>query len=341
MMQESYGFSNEQASLIAKAYDAFMADEKNQNLSREEQLHALFSNMAGLCINYSGEAVRWSLVCDTPSTLEAMKYFEKLGLSEQEVFDLMGAINFQHTEGVLLSNASDYNSQGFCSDANCNRQCGYQYHIADSPYQGFDYGSGGETRDFAHELIQYACFSNGDSFFHKTWNFFEPVLGNIDSLAGYKGDVYSASIGADDMNSDIDAVNLYHLFLDKKQESVFKTMTDYNKGVALGNVNRAEEFLKNLGEGNAQKWYQALENELNQAEYGAIYIDRGVKGIIQDALYTDAMVSSGVASLGEETFEEVMEYSTKNQVEADKKISKKRQEFLNYVYDTWKTGEEK
>jgi len=53
------------------------------------------------------------------------------------------------------------------------------------------------------------------------------MLGNIDSLAGYKGDVYSASIGRDDMNSDIDAVNLYPLFWNK-EENVLKTMTDKN-----------------------------------------------------------------------------------------------------------------
>lgn len=335
MMKESYGFDQEQAELIGKAYNLFMNNEENQQLPREEMLHKLFSNMAGLCLNYSGGAIRWKLVCDTPSTIEAMKYFESLGLSEQETFDMMSAINFQHTEGSLLSKSSDYNSQGFCSDEKCNRECGYDYHITDSKYRGFDYGSGGGSKDFAHELIQYACFSN-NSVFQNVWNAFEPILGNLDNLTSYKGDVYSTRMEKDDMNSDIDAINMYYEILNNGKD-IFDTITKYNTGVSEGKINRAENFLKILGNGEADKGYEVLKSQLNQADWGVIYINSGIKGIIQDILYTNATMNSGVALQGEETFDEVMKYSAGKQTENNQLVNNKREEFLDYVYDVWKS----
>ena len=334
-MKESYGFDQEQAELIGKAYNLFMNNEENQQLPREEMLHKLFSNMAGLCLNYSGGAIRWKLVCDTPSTIEAMKYFESLGLSEQETFDMMSAINFQHTEGSLLSKSSDYNSQGFCSDEKCNRECGYDYHITDSKYRGFDYGSGGGSKDFAHELIQYACFSN-NSVFQNVWNAFEPILGNLDNLTSYKGDVYSTRMEKDDMNSDIDAINMYYEILNNGKD-IFDTITKYNTGVSEGKINRAENFLKILGNGEADKGYEVLKSQLNQADWGVIYINSGIKGIIQDILYTNATMNSGVALQGEETFDEVMKYSAGKQTENNQLVNNKREEFLDYVYDVWKS----
>lgn len=338
MMQESYGFDEEQAALVFKAYECFMNNEENKNLSREEQIHKFFANMAGLCINYSGGAMRWKLVCDTPSTLDAMKYFEQLGLSKDETFDLLGLINFQHSNGNLLGE-SDYNSQGFCSKEGCNHNCGYSYHIRDNKYYNYKFGDAAKYKDFAHEIIQYACFSN-DSWEQEvlSWG-----LGDLHNLTSYKGDVYSTRMEIDDKNSDLDAMNIYQRFLNYENEDILKVMTDYNNGVSSGKINRAKEFLEMVGDGDAEVGYKRIEEDLNNIDIGSQYIDQADKGIggfiwsiIQDALYTDAMISSGVPLLGEETFEDVMDYTNKGETKNNEKINETKKEFLDYLYSIWK-----
>ena len=337
MLQEKYGFDAEQASLIAASYQMFMVNEELEGLSRKEQMHKYFSAMAGLCINYSGGAKRWKLISDTMSTTEAIKYFESLGMTEQEAFDLMGALNFQHTEGDLLSKATDYNTQGFCSNKDCDRNCGYQYHITDSKYWKFDYGDAAEKNDFAHELVQYSTFSHDENWVHKGWNYLG-ILGKLEAMISYKGDIYSTRMEEADMKSDIDGVNLYHRF-ETSEDNILEIMVDYHNQVSSGTVNYAEEFLENLGDGSAEIGYQRLKEELDHVDIASQYLDPdhgGVKSILQDALWYSSLVSSGAALTGEETMEELLDMSNHTQTENSTTINNKKKEFLEYVYKEWK-----
>lgn len=335
MLQETYGFDKEQAKLISSSYLLFMENEENQKLSRKEQMHKYFSAMAGLCLNYSGGAKRWRLISDTMATTDAIEYFESLGMSEQEAFDLMGAINFQHSGGELLSKPEDYNSQGFCSNKDCDRNCGYKYHITDSKYWNFDYGDGGKENDFAHELIQYATFSNDDSSVHKLWDFCG-VFGDIEAMASYKGDIYSTRAEKEDMVSDIDAANLYRRF-ETSEDCLLKIMTDYRNQVSSGEINRSEEFLMNLGNGNVEDGYRYLEEELNNVDIASQYLapdHGGVKSIIQDAAFYNALSAfSGIKGK-----KEFANYSNRAKVKDNIKINKKKEEFLDYVSTELENG---
>lgn len=339
MLQENYGFDAEQAQLISKAYKAFMDGTADKDWTRKEQLHEFFSSMAGLCINYSGGAFRTKLIFGTKPTMEAMEYFESLGMTNQEVFDLVGAINFQHTEGLLLSRASDYNSQGFCSDPNCNRKCNYAYHITDSKYWNFDYGEAAANKDFAHEIVQYSSFSN-ESFSRKVWGAFDEALGDANALSGYKGDVFSTRMNIDDMNSDIDAINIYQR-MENMEGSIPGIMVDYDKQVRHGTLNRAEEFLKNLGDGDADVGFENLKEELSKVDLASHYIDQGfdmVPQVLQDAFYLNALVEGNAILAGQETFDELLEYTNESKVRNNPDIKKKREEFLEYVEGIWKGG---
>ena len=47
-------------------------------------------------------------------------------------------------------------------------------------------------------------------------------------------------------------------------------------------------------------------------------------------------MNSGVVLKDKETFDEVMKYSFSEQIESKPAVSEKREEFLSYVYGTWK-----
>jgi len=330
MLQQDYGFDEEQAQLISKAFQVFMDAAEDKNLSRKDQLHTFFSEMASLCVNYSGSEFKNQTIFGTETTADAMDYFVSLGLTEQEVFDLMGAINFQHSKGEL-GDTDTYHSQGFCCDPNCSRQCGYAYHITDSKYWKFNYGTAAKQKDFAHEIVQYASFSN-ESLVH---NLFGAAAGNIDALSSYKGDIYSKSMGLDDINSDIDAVNIYQRLVNSNG-SIMGIMTDYSRQAKDGTINRADEFLMNLGDGNIDAGLENLKNDLLNVDLGSHYLAEEKKTffqVIQDALYQSSVIESNVILLGEETFNEVMDFSNQGRIKNDAEITDTRNKFITYLED--------
>ncbi len=211
------------------------------------------------------------------------------------------------------------------------------YH---SKYWKFDYGWAAKNYDFAHELIQYSIFSHDDSLVHQVWNFCG-IFGEIEAMASYKGDIYSTRMGDDDRNSDIDAVNLYQRF-SNSEDNILEIMVDYNNQVSNGTINRAEEFLKNIGNGDAEKGYELLEKELDNVDIASQYLDPdngGIKSIIQDIFWYDAIAESGAATLGEETMENLFDKSNQAKTEKSQKINEKKDRFLQYVYEEWKKKE--
>ena len=63
------------------------------------------------------------------------------------------------------------------------------------------------------------------------------VVDDINAAIGYKGDVYSGSMGVDDIKSDVDAYNLYYRMKGCKDGDIWGTMTEYNIGVGDGSIN--------------------------------------------------------------------------------------------------------
>ena len=137
----------------------------------------------------------------------------------------------------------------------------------------------GEKRDFAHECAIIAIMSS-DTF----WKAGEDIIDNPDALVGYKGDVYSGSMGPDDMKSDIAAVNIYYrMRFSNPRSDIFQEMIEYNQGTVDGSINEAEEFLSRYGTGSVDKKLERLKKEMDQKSLGTFIISQGVdKEVIEE-----------------------------------------------------------
>lgn len=180
-------------------------------------------------------------------------------------------------------------------------------------------------KDFAHELIQYAIFSNTST----ARELFESAVGNLDALSSYKGDVFSANMETDDMNSDIDANNIYRRLINSN-EDFLETISEYNNGVNHGTINRFDEFLKSFGNGDAELGLKYIEEDLNSVDRGAHYLSEtyedGKKGFAIEALMD---IFSKEKSNANAVFDE-----NKKNVQANgagRTIIEIRNKFLDYI----------
>lgn len=248
--------------------------------------------MAGLCINYSGSATRWKL-SGLPSTKEAINYFKEIGLRTQEISDLFALINKQHSDNnnfeTMLGNQIKKDEKIILGED-------FLY----SKNFDYDYKKGTmQDKDFAHELVQYAIFSSNTLFVKKIGH----IIGDYNNLISYKGDVFSTRMEKDDMNSDLDAINIYNLFIDSNN-SFLDIMTKYNNQIINNDINRAEEFLKYFGNGNVDKGLEYVEKDLSTFDIGSHYIYCG-SSIITD-LFSNHFID-------------------------EEDVKNKRQEFLEYL----------
>lgn len=129
------------------------------------------------------------------------------------------------------------------------------------------------TRDFAHECATLSVMAN-DSAAKWVAN----KVDSVDALVGYKGDIYSKSMGIDDIQSDIAAVNVYQRMLDCDDGNIWNTYVEYNNGVADGSINESREFLSNYGNGDPEKGMKNLKIELDDASFGTWYLSGEIYG---------------------------------------------------------------
>ncbi|MGP1568262.1 MAG: DUF4280 domain-containing protein [Peptoanaerobacter stomatis] len=201
-------------------------------------------------------------------------------------------------------------------------------------------------KDLAHEWIVYAIFS-ADTLSH---NFLDGSIGSLNALGSYKGDVFSTRMRIDDMNSDLDSTNTYNRMLSGKEP--LDVVLDYNKKVENGKINRVDEFLKFYGNGSAKEGLKYIKRDLLTVDIGSQYISSGYKSLIQDALFTNSIVNSGIILNGEEHFNNVLKLTNRNQlidvlngdgiknrnedsdnVKHYKNIKKTKDDFIKYLED--------
>lgn len=124
-----------------------------------------------------------------------------------------------------------------------------------------------KKRDFVHECAIYSVMAN--DCLTKTC---ADKLDNIDALVGYKGDIYSKSMGQDDIKSDIAAVNIYNRMKDCEDGDIWGAMVDYNNGCKDGTINPSLEFLEGMGDGDAEKGMDNLIAEIDDKSVATEYL---------------------------------------------------------------------
>ena len=122
-------------------------------------------------------------------------------------------------------------------------------------------------RDFAHECAIYSVMAN-----ENLQKSLAGLVDNVDELVGFKGDIYSKSMGIDDIKSDIAAVNIYNRMLESSDGNIFAAFTDYNEGCADGTINESREFLESYGNGDAEKGMEKLIDRIDDTSFGTWYL---------------------------------------------------------------------
>lgn len=129
---------------------------------------------------------------------------------------------------------------------------------------------------------------------NKIWEFAGGVAGwycsgifNLEENAGYIGDVFGtagngAKLTQDDYKADLDAVNLCNRLA--CNDNCIRVIGQYYNGISSGEINRASEFLVNLGDGDYKTGVEYLENQMKKANthvlYHGIGADIGIKSTI-------------------------------------------------------------
>lgn len=187
------------------------------------------------------------------------------------------------------------------------------------------YGPEEDGKDFAHEMAEIAVFSN-DSIPHE---FLDGLIGDLNALAGYKGDVFSTIMPLDDMNSDVDAINIYNRMM-SSNKGLLNILVEYNSGVKDGTINRVDEFLEYYGDGDAEKGLEYIKNDLLNVDMGAHYLAKGDETIfdfawetIQDFMFKGAIAGGGIALQDEETLKHALKNNNADKVFEESEIRKK------------------
>ena len=245
-MQKEFGFTEEEATLLYAAYEKFEKKypTKTGKGWNDLKIKKFYSNLAALYPGYSSEDALFEKMLVTPSPRQAVAFFNSLGVDGEA---LKKALNDQHST--------------------CEKNV---------------------KRDFVHECAIFAIMAehngtkelgedvtkmleNIDS--DKNLPFLKKkgiygVSEDIDAMIGYKGDVYSGSMGIDDKKSDIAAYNIYYRMRNSKNENIWETMTKYNEGVSEEKINGSKEFLAHFGNGDSEKGMEALKIDLDKETNG-------------------------------------------------------------------------
>ncbi len=129
--------------------------------------------------------------------------------------------------------------------------------------------------DMAHMSITIATILNPDDSFVEKIGFGSGIFNGIYDLnanAGYVGDVYGTAgngpkLTPDDYQADLDAVNLSVRLKDGK--NAIEVLNEYYAGINSGEINRAIEFVTNIGDGDRE---QGIEKLNQQAQINRVHI---------------------------------------------------------------------
>ncbi len=96
-MEQSYGFTKKESEIILHAYTLLMDEINGIDMTRQEKIHYIFSNLAALCKSYSSKDIKWWAIANVPSTEQVMGHLVELGMEIGEINLLYEAINRQHS----------------------------------------------------------------------------------------------------------------------------------------------------------------------------------------------------------------------------------------------------
>lgn len=239
-MKEHFGFDDQTAEIMYKLY----YNMRCENVENVNQRY--FAILASR--NYSdfdGKNMKgnvWREIARVHKKDELENVLMKYGLNEEEIIVLLDSISFNHSESCKEEKLIEEGVKNFYN-----------------------------KNDLAHMSVISATMLNNYS---KDWEIAGGFAGwlcngiyDLEANAGYVGDVYGtagngAKLTQDDYKADLDAVNLCARL--QKDSNAIDVVGQYYAGISAGTVNRANEFVVNLGNGDYEKGKGLLENQLQE-----------------------------------------------------------------------------
>ena len=233
-MNEVFGFDAYTSSLM---YELYVGIQENYG---DVANYKFLSAMAS-CIY---EGIQWEVTVGVLDGKEnTIEFMVDNGLTEDEAGKLYQEIRYQ------------YRLSGYTGSYENLKE---KYKANHKEYEARFFMYYGKS-DFAHMCATLSTYLYPRSEVNKmVSNYageFSGVATDIEKAAGYMGDIYGkktigndekTSLGQDDYKADLDAVNLAQRL--KYNDDLLGVMYEYYNGIEKGSINRAREFLNNIGE---------------------------------------------------------------------------------------------
>ena len=255
-MKEHFGFDDETSRIL---YDLYYRMQQSgvEDLNRK-YFAILASYVYSNSVNKSIKNTVWNEIAGTYDEDVLNEILERYGLTEEERTHLKSAIRDNYgLSCISVREENDYLKS-----------------------------------DLAHMSVISATILKNNSkileFAGGAAGWYCSGIFNLEENAGYIGDVYGtagngAKLTQDDYKADLDAVNFCNRLA--YNDNCIRVIGQYYSGISSGEINRASEFIVNLGGGDYKTGVEYLETQMQKANTHALYHgigpDIGIKSTIQ------------------------------------------------------------
>lgn len=277
-MQKEFGFTEEQAILLYEAYEKFEKKYPSPNGKEwnDLKIKLFFSNLAALNEGYAckrkftGHITKdlkaykdpFTALMVMPTNHAAIEFFNELGVDGKA---LMDAVNEQHSK-CPKSGKRDFVHE--CAIFAIMSEHKGAKGLGEDASELFEKTGTRETLEkygVMEKLKKFIKEKSGKDIDIEV----DSADEDVDALIGYKGDIYSGSMGEDDRKSDIAAYNIYYRMRNSKNGDIWEKMMLYNEGVSEGSINGSREFLAHFGDGDPELGMEVLKEYIDNDTYGS------------------------------------------------------------------------
>lgn len=233
-MKTHFGFDDETSRIL---YDLYYRMQQSGVEDLNQKYFALLASCVySRSVNANIKNKVWHEIAGTYDADELDKMLEKYGVGKEEADRLRLAIQDNYKLSCIIEKEEN------------------DYYL---------------KSDLGHMSVICATILKNNN---KMWKFAGGAAGwycsgifNLEENAGYIGDVYGtagngAKLTQDDYKADLDAVNLCSRLA--CNDNCIGVIGQYYSGISRGEINRASEFLVNLGQGDYKKGVEYLDTQM-------------------------------------------------------------------------------
>lgn len=263
------GFSTLNITLDSKSITSFLS-ETNTDFSFED-----FADLfASLSINYDGK--RFKITSDVYGVKNAFIRLQELGYSQDQAIIAFSIVNMQHISVTSYEEYTEYlfaQLSNMYSDEEIDIIKSYYMENEKNLKELYIKVSKTKDIDLAHMMLAISVQLDNKP---KGLILELGLNGYRDEYYAWKGDVESGRMDTDDIKADINAFVIANIYVESGHFN-YQDATSYINAINEGTLNPTDEFLKIYGNGDIEKGYDNIINQLNDTTSGTIVINEGMK----------------------------------------------------------------